>query len=65
MLLQPGSIAVGSMSDSRSSGHKFKSQLGHIAYMEIGYEIISSVILPLLLFQEGHLLVAKVRAQVH
>ena len=41
--------AVGGLSDHRSRGHRVKSQLGHIIFMEIDYEIISTVILPLLL----------------
>ena len=34
------------VSDFRSRDRKFKSQLGHITFVEIGREIISRVILP-------------------
>ena len=43
------------MSDCRSRGCKLKSQLGHITDIEIAHEIISVVILPLPLIQEGQL----------
>ena len=46
---------VSSMSDWRSRGHKFKSQLGRITFLKIDLEIISMVLLPLLLIQEGQL----------
>ena len=46
---------VGSLSDWRSRGHKFESQLSHITFMEIDHEIISTVILPLELLEEGQL----------
>ena len=41
---------VGSTSNCRS---KFESQLGHITFVEIDNEIISTVILPCPLIQEG------------
>ena len=48
--------------DCRSSGWKFDFQLGHITFMEINHEIISTVILPiLLLIQEGQLSVTDER----
>ena len=50
--------AVSNASDCRSRGCKFDSQLSHIAFEEIDHEIISVVILPLLLIQEGQLLVS-------
>ena len=46
---------VRSGSDCRSRGDKFESQLGDITSMEMDHEIISKVILPLLLIQEGQL----------
>ena len=46
---------VESMSDCRSRGHKFESQLGHITFMAIDHEIISVVILHLQLIQKGQL----------
>ena len=44
-----------SVSDCRSRGHKLESQIGHIILMEIDHEIISMIILPILLIQEGQL----------
>ena len=50
-----------STSDCRSGAHKFESQHGHITFMEMDHETISTVILSLLLIQEGQLsLLAKV-----
>ena len=40
-------IAVGSMLDCRSRGHKF--------FVEIDHEIISKVIVPIPLIEEGHM----------
>ena len=58
-----GAISSGSHCISR--GHMFKSQLSHIAFMEIDDEIIFLVILPLLLFKEGsYQLLMKECAQV-
>ena len=50
---------VCSMSDCRSRVRKFESQLGHIIFVKIDHEIISTVILPLLLIQERQLLVNR------
>ena len=52
--------AICSVTDWRSRGHKVKLQLGHITFIEIDYEIISSVILPLALIQEGQLSVIAI-----
>ena len=49
--------AVGSASDCRSRDCKFEYQLGHITYIRIDHEIISMVILPLNLIEEGQLAV--------
>ena len=43
------------MFDCRSRGGKLESQLGQMTFMEIHHEIISMVILPILLIQEGQL----------
>ena len=51
---------VGRESDCRSRGRKFESQLGHITFVEIDHGIISMVILPILLIQEGHLSISCV-----
>ena len=50
-------IAISSASDSdcRSRVCQFESQLSHITFVKIDHEIISTVILPLLLIQEGQL----------
>ena len=37
--MEPG--PAGSVTDSRSKGHKFKFQLGHITFVEINHHIIS------------------------
>ena len=50
-LFQLGS-EVSSVSDNKSRGHKFESQLSHILFLEIDHEIISTVILLLPLIQE-------------
>ena len=47
--------SVGGMFDWRSRGHKFESQLCYITFVAIDHEIISTVILPLPLIQEGQL----------
>ena len=47
--------AVISMPDCRSRGHKFESQLRHTTFVKIDHEIVSLVILPLPLVQEGQL----------
>ena len=44
--------AVGSASERRSRGRKFKSALDHTTFVETDHEIIPSVILPLPLIQE-------------
>ena len=44
--------AVGSTSDYRSRGRKFKIELGHITFVEIDDEIFSTVILSIPLIQE-------------
>ena len=46
---------VSDASDCRSRGHNCESLLDHISFMEIDHEIISMVILPLPLIQEGQL----------
>ena len=56
-----GFIAVGGTSNCRSRGHRFESQLGHIIFVEICHEIISTVILSLPLIQEGQLSVSGER----
>ena len=40
---------------ARFRGRKFKSRLGHITSVEVDYKIMSMVILPLPLIQEGQL----------
>ena len=47
------------VADSRFKGRKFESQLSHITFMETDHEIISVVILPLQLIQEGQLSVTS------
>ena len=47
--------AVGSAADGRSLAHKFESQLSCVNFAEIDHGIISAVMLPLLLIQEGQL----------
>ena len=39
--------AVNSVSDYRFRGHKFESQLGHITFTDIHFEIVPMVILRL------------------
>ena len=53
--------SVGTTSDCRFNCSKFKSQLGHIAFMAIDYEIIFMVIPSLWLIQEGQLLMVTGR----
>ena len=55
--------AVGSTSDCRSRVRKFESQLSYIIFEEIDHEIISAVIFPILLIQEG--VVSYWRKYVH
>ena len=50
--------SIGSTSDCRSRGHKFESAWPH-KFHRVDHEIISTVILPILLIEEGQLL-AKV-----
>ena len=45
--------AIGSAFHCRPRDSKFESQLGHVAFIEINHEIISTVIIPLPLIQEG------------
>ena len=47
--------SVTSALDGRSSGCKFESWLGTLPHQEIDREIISTIILPGLLIQEGRL----------
>ena len=54
--------AVGSTLTADSKVSRLNPQLGHITFMMIEQEIISTVILPILLIQEGQLM-AKVVAQ--
>ena len=49
---------VGSATDCRSRGCKLESLLGHISYVEVDHEIVSTVVLPFILIQEGHLSVS-------
>ena len=57
--------AVGSAFDNRSRGHKFESQLGHITFVEIDCEIISTGHSPLSADSKRAVkLLAKVCAQV-
>ena len=53
---------VDSVHDCESRCIEFESRPGHIPSMEIDREIISMVILPFPLIQEGQLSMAKVRA---
>ena len=46
---------MGSVSDYRSRSRKFESQLDHINFVGVDHDIISVVILPFLLIQEGQL----------
>ena len=50
---------VSNKSDCRSTSCKFESQLGHITFTEINHKIISKVIRPLPLIQEGQLSVTR------
>ena len=56
---------VCSMSDCGSRGYKFESQLGHITFMEINHEIISTIMLPFHWFKkDGYQFLDKACAQV-
>ena len=56
---------VDSVSDCRSWGHKFKSLLGHITFVETDHEILPTGILPILLIQEWQLsVIVKVCARL-
>ena len=55
LVLFIGLSNIGSMSNCRFRGGKFESQVDDITLLETDYEIISAVILPFLLFQEGQL----------
>ena len=48
-----GSTAQLEVSDFRSRGYKFESQLSHITFMKTDHEVISTTVLPILLIQEG------------
>ena len=52
---------VGSSSDCISKDRKFESKLDYITFVEIDHDIISTVILPLPLFQDGQLSVTSER----
>ena len=47
--------AVEGMSGCGSRDRKFKPQLSHVQFLEIDHEIITVVMLPLLVIQEGKL----------
>ena len=49
--------AVGNTSECRPRGRDFEPKPGHITFVEIDHEIISTAILPLLQIQEGQLAV--------
>ena len=53
--------AIDSTFDCRSKATKFESKLGYINFVEIDYERVSVVILPLLPIQEGQLSVTSKR----
>ena len=46
---------MGFLSDCRARDGKFKFQLGHVTFVELDHEINSTIILTLLLIQEGEL----------
>ena len=55
---------VVSLSDCRSRGHRFGSQLDYITFLEFGNEVISAVILTLLLIEEGQLSATGICAKI-